>query len=863
MFSFFWVIFSYLLGSIPFGFLISQFSGKDILKIGWKKTSGSNVFKNVGKWQGVLTGLLDIAKGYAAVYGAQKLGLSSEIQVFSGVAAVTGHNWSLFLKFAGGRGIGTFAGALIAMHPLIFGIALIILALLTLIWNASIGTILALAVVIFLSIRFNQFETVGFFGVISLAPIFIKRLSPIKEINKSQNKLNLIKNRLLFDNDKALISFRIKRIIEGEKNNPSRINKIIKPLSKPLLFPPRVGWKAAKFGAKIAKKPIEKLIFRQTEKIVTEIKTEDFKKMMTAAAKKIVIHQEEINKINVFPVADKDTGYNLAATLLGIEGTISRRDYSSFQELTKDIGDAAMINARGNAGMIYTGYLIKILDEVKNLESINAFHLSLAMKRAIKSARLSIIDPVEGTILDVIKAAGEESYNFVKFKKEKNIIKILEAALKVSQETLKETKEKLQVLKENDVVDAGALGFVKILEAWIESLKGILPPVQELVEISETIQPEGTEEKLKFPYEVIFSFKKNQKIEKEELKKELSALGDSLDIIESEEKIKIHVHTDKPEIIKEKYKNLPEVNFRIENMEKQKMIISKKELGLVVDEIADLPKEFLEKYKIEEVPIKARFPNGEIVSSKEDIYLKMKESLMKGEKLPTTSAPSFNDFLSAYKKALEKFKKILVITASSKLSGTYSSARIARSIFKKPKKLDIYVFDTFTGEVAEGLIVARTQELISQGKNMEEIVEELKTFCPKVVLFGYLKDYQYVVHGGRVKLPKLLIKPLSLIQRIGINPLIMLKNGKVGILGLRLGRNIDNILTKEIKKQTSNSEIKVAIAHADNLELAQKLRKEIEKKLKAQVMFISSISPVVGVHTGPGAVLIAFYPIDK
>ena len=114
---FLWIILSYLLGSIPFGFLIARFSGKNILEIGWKKTSGSNVFKNVGKWQGVLTGALDVSKGYLAVYGAQKLGLSSEIQILSGLSAVTGHNWSVFIKFSGGRGIGTFVGAFLALSP--------------------------------------------------------------------------------------------------------------------------------------------------------------------------------------------------------------------------------------------------------------------------------------------------------------------------------------------------------------------------------------------------------------------------------------------------------------------------------------------------------------------------------------------------------------------------------------------------------------------------------------------------------------------------------------------------------------------------------------------------------------------------
>ena len=915
---FLWIIFSYFLGSIPFGYLIGRLSGKNVLEVGWRKTSGSNVFKNVGKWQGVLTAILDVSKGYAAVYGARTLGLSSEVQVLSGVAAVTGHNWSLFLKFAGGRGIGTFAGAFLALSPQILLLAVIPLIILAVVWNTAIGTILFLFAAIFLSRYLNQFGTAGVFTTLSLVPIFIKRLSPIEEIKESQRKAQLLRNRLIFDDDVALLELRIKRIFQKTKGSHGLFMKIMKPVTAPFWLPPKVGWQVAKFGVKMAKKPIGKFILKPQEKVVNEIKTEDFKKMMVAAAKKIVVHQEEINKINVFPVADKDTGYNLAATLLGIEGTISQRNYQTLRELTKDIKEAAMINARGNAGMIYTGYLIEVLDRVKHLETIDAFHLALAMRRGIKAARSSIAEPVEGTILDTVKAAGERAYEVAKFKdpalgkQEKNIIKMLEEAQKSSDIALKETKEKLQVLKENDVVDAGALGFVKILEAWVESLKG--------VEVASPIFSPETEEKLKYRveedksssspfaaarvYEVVLSFRKNKEISAEDLKNELSSLGDSLEILELEDKIKLHIHTNEPELVREKFRHLPEFESRVEELlyssspfaaaraiedmehsglagdeskdsssptraqrrvEKNRMFFDspRRALGLVVDEVADLPKEFLEKYNIEEVPFTTRFPDGEFITSKEDIYQKMKEALATGRHLPTTAAPSFKNFLSVYQNALKNFEKILVITISSKLSGAYSSARIARSVFKKPEKLDIFVFDCFTAEVGEGLAAIKTQELISQGKTTEEIVEKLKEFCPKITLLACIDDFKYVVRGGRVRLPKIFIGPTSFIQKLGIRFLVGLKNGKVKFFGASLGKDKARILAEEIDLQRRGGAIQVAIAHADNLKEAQKLKTELEKRPQIKVLYISSVSPVVATHTGPGALLAAFHPIDK
>jgi len=580
--SWFWLLISYLLGSFPTGYLIAKASGKDILKIGWRKTSGSNVFKNVGKSQGVLTGILDVLKGYLSVFGAQKLELSQEIQILSGITAVTGHNWSIFLNFAGGRGIGTLIGALFAFSPKILGFSLIPFALLALIWNASIGTLIFLLGAILLSAYFNQFQTAGFFLTISLFPILIKRLSPIGEIFLAKNKLILARNRLVFDNDEALFELRIKRLIrrinrEKDGNNPGKESALQKA-KKIILshrffstiphFPPS---KSTEYGVQTIKERTEKLILRISEKKVEEIGIPELKKMMIASSKKIVFYQEEINKINVFPVVDRDTGYNLAATLLGVEKTISQKEYQSLQELSKDIREAVLANARGNAGMIYTGYLIRILDEIKDCETINSLKLASAMRKGTRAAYLSILNPVEGTILDPMKSAGRIAYELAKNRKEKNIIKILEEAKIVSEKALQETKEKLQVLKQNNVVDAGAFGFTKILEAWLESLRGENGSYEKEVSLPYLEIRPG--EKTEYRYDLIFRIKSTPKLK--ELRKELFLLGGSIDIIETEKEVKIHIHTNFPEKIREKIQDLKILEWRLEDINEQVKTLKK------------------------------------------------------------------------------------------------------------------------------------------------------------------------------------------------------------------------------------------------------------------------------------------------
>lgn len=214
----FFIIISYLLGSIPFGFIFTKiFSGKNILEIGWRKTSGSNVFKNIGFLPGLLTAVFDIGKGSFSVWLARNFGLGLQIQVFCGLFAVIGHNWSIFLKFAGGRGIGTFLGAFLILSPKILFISLLPALILVLFWDTSVATIFFLLILIFVSWKENILNSIGLLPLLSLFPIFLKRLSPLREI--SLQKPEIIRNRLLFDDDNFHSEWRIKRLIKKLKKN--------------------------------------------------------------------------------------------------------------------------------------------------------------------------------------------------------------------------------------------------------------------------------------------------------------------------------------------------------------------------------------------------------------------------------------------------------------------------------------------------------------------------------------------------------------------------------------------------------------------------------------------------------------------
>jgi glycerol-3-phosphate acyltransferase PlsY len=214
-------VFSYLLGSIPFSYLVTKiFSNKNVFEVGWKKSSSSNVMKNVGKVPGLLAFFLDGLKGFLVVYLAQQLGFPSYVQVLCGIAAIFGHNWSIFVGGKGGRGLATLAGGVLAFSPILLIIVLIPWIVFAFIWTASIGSILSLLVGIFFGLTIASWHPGGILLLVSLLPVFIKRLSPLKEISDAEGdkKRELIENRLLFDQD-SVPPFRLKGLKKSKKED--------------------------------------------------------------------------------------------------------------------------------------------------------------------------------------------------------------------------------------------------------------------------------------------------------------------------------------------------------------------------------------------------------------------------------------------------------------------------------------------------------------------------------------------------------------------------------------------------------------------------------------------------------------------
>jgi len=200
---------AYLLGSVPFAFLLAKwFYGIDIRQHGTGKVGAANVLRVASKWLAVPVAIFDIGKGALMVWAAQLLGMEAAVQVTVGLITIAGHNWSVFLRFRGGRGIFTSLGVITILSPWLGLIILVIPYLFAPIRRVAFGVFLALLSLPFFSWFLSQplniderlSVTLGFV-VLSLMA-FLKRLAtPRTELSKSVPLAELLFNRLLFDRD--------------------------------------------------------------------------------------------------------------------------------------------------------------------------------------------------------------------------------------------------------------------------------------------------------------------------------------------------------------------------------------------------------------------------------------------------------------------------------------------------------------------------------------------------------------------------------------------------------------------------------------------------------------------------------------
>ena len=272
--------------------------------------------------------------------------------------------------------------------------------------------------------------------------------------------------------------------------------------------------------------------------------------MLCAASAALKRQEENINRLNVFPVPDGDTGTNMSLTLSAAAAALSRTgNAGGVGEVAKTAADAMLRGARGNSGVILSLLFRGFAKTLKDKDECTGALLAKALNEGVEAAYKAVMKPAEGTILTVARVAAEEA---ARAGSHAGVEQVLTAAAAGARRALEKTLEMNPVLKKAGVVDAGGTGWTVILETMLAALQGEELPTEEEppAAISEDSQSADfaalQDEDIRFTYCTEFIAGRHPGTDPEPLRSFLLSVGDSMVFIPDEDIIKVHIHTDDP-----------------------------------------------------------------------------------------------------------------------------------------------------------------------------------------------------------------------------------------------------------------------------------------------------------------------------
>lgn len=275
-------------------------------------------------------------------------------------------------------------------------------------------------------------------------------------------------------------------------------------------------------------------------------------------------------------------------------------------------------------------------------------------------------------------------------------------------------------------------------------------------------------------------------------------------------------------------------------------------VAVVTDSVAMLPEQLAKDLGIRVVPIvlnlgERSYRDGIDLTTSEFYQL-----LRTSEELPTTSAPSAGEFVRVLEEALSDAEAVVAIHVSSELTSVLRIAQLAaRSITDKP----VRVVDSQSATMAEGFVALAAARTAQAGADLDEVVAAAEEVRSKVRFFAFFETLEYLRRGGRVGAAAALMG-----NAIQLKPIVHIVDGKVTPLARpRTRRKATQAMIDIMAAEVGNRPVHAAVLHADSLEDAQNLRTRLEDQFNCLEMHVTEMTPVMGTHTGPGLLGLAYY----
>lgn len=581
-----------------------------------------------------------------------------------------------------------------------------------------------------------------------------------------------------------------------------------------------------------------------------------------AASDWVTAGREELNRINVFPVPDGDTGTNFSLTLRAVADALRALGEAPLPETATTAARAALLGARGNSGMMLAHFLIGFAEGLGQRATASAADVALAVRRGADTLEAALDEPREGTILTVVRdgaraaeRAGEESADIGHFVRKLH---------QESDRVLERTPELLAVLKEAGVVDAGGKGFVRMVEGFVRFINGdpILPAAAPVA--SDDVMPAAmmsiaAERDFQFCTEVLV--RGTPLPPANDVRAAMHAFGGSLVVAVVGDILKIHVHTDTPEAVftyaeqwgtvaTRKAEDMRAQHRRLGHVEQQRVAI-------VVDSSNDLPDSILDKHQIVVVPLQVMFGTetfrDRIDLKPVDFYRRLRAA----KELPTTSQPAPAEFVRAFRGAREAADEVVGIFVAGALSGTLNSARAAVSAAGIDR---VHLVDSRAASLGLGMLALRAAELAEAGWGAADIATELERVRSQSGMLITVDTYDNLIRSGRVSRGKawlgglLDIKPIIEVDTTGrLQPIDRVRGSEQVVQ--RVLALVDKRLTPRPKT------IRFGVAHAEAPEAAERVRTALMAAYRPKEIIVAPVTGVLGTHVGVGAWAV-FYQVE-
>ncbi len=580
---------------------------------------------------------------------------------------------------------------------------------------------------------------------------------------------------------------------------------------------------------------------------------------------RVIDEQDFLNRINVFPVADGDTGTNLSLSLGSALPLLGTPDDKHLGTMLAAVADALLDGSRGNSGAIVAQFFQGMSDSAGELHRFTVYTFGKAVALGSEYAHDALSDPQEGTILSVISAFAHSLQQQASELDNNDFRSVMEKTMRPVEQALADTTDQLDVLRKAGVVDAGAKGFVTLLSGMTEYIcHGRIAPEPDLSllfseEMSFNTSAEGAESDYRYCTECIVS---GPSIDRRKLREALDALGDSLVLAGTKRKAKIHIHVEEPEKVFSVGRNFGDLSAeKADDMHRQHVSSHNdaRRFAVITDSAADIADDDMERLDIHMVPCRIQFGDrgylDKVSISTEEFFAE----LATNPHHPTTSQPAPGDFRRQYQFLASHFADVVSISLTARASGAFQAAVSAAERVNAAGR--VHVLDSLNASVGQGLLAVYAAECAVAGVTADATIKAIETLIPETLTFALVKDLRYVVQGGRI--PRY-IKTIADLLRLA--PVIRtVPDGRIATASFLFGRR--NRLQKFARHVASKSRtdgdasLIVAIGHAvcldDAVELARLLRKAIPK---IERLITTDLGTALGVHGGPGTLMVATQP---